>query len=119
MIVLDHLILLSATGAPEAHAIVHLGLTEGRSNTHPGQGTANRRFFFQNAFLELVWVTDEIEARGETVRRTQLWERWAGRLTGACKPAVFYLGFAGMRERDARCRSSPQARTRARHGSND
>lgn len=84
MIVLDHLMLFCAKGAPEADALVHLGITEGPPNTHPGQGTANRRFFFQNAYLELVWVNDDIEARGEAVRRTQLWERWANRLTGAC-----------------------------------
>jgi hypothetical protein len=30
---------------------------------HPGQGTANRRFFFANAFLELLWIADEEEVR--------------------------------------------------------
>jgi hypothetical protein len=84
MFVLDHLLLFCAKGAPEADALVHLGLTEGPSNTHPGQGTANRRFFFHDAYLELLWVDDEIKARSETVRQTQLWERWAGRLTDAC-----------------------------------
>jgi glyoxalase-like protein len=84
MNVLDHLILFCEKDAPEADALVHLGLTEGPSNTHPGQGTANRRFFFQNAYLELLWVDDEIEARSEVVRPTQLWERWAARHTNAC-----------------------------------
>jgi hypothetical protein len=28
---------------------------EDSSNTHPGQGTANRQFFFNNAYLELLW----------------------------------------------------------------
>jgi len=84
MNVLDHLILLCERDAPEADALVDLGLTEGRSNTHPGQGTANRRFFFQNAYLEFLWVHDEIEARSEMARTTQLWERWAGRRVDAC-----------------------------------
>jgi hypothetical protein len=75
-LVLDHLILLCATGAPEAEALVDLALTEGPSSTHPAQGTANRRFFFQNAYPEPVWINDELEARSEMTRRTQLWERW-------------------------------------------
>jgi hypothetical protein len=40
-------------------------MAEGEPNTHPGQGTACRRFFFRNAFLELVWVRDPAEAQGE------------------------------------------------------
>jgi hypothetical protein len=39
-------------------------LTEGTPNIHPGQGTANRRFFFRNAMLELLWVNDEQFVQG-------------------------------------------------------
>ena len=56
-----------------------LGLHEGSPNTHPGQGTANRRFFFANAMLELLWVSNEADAKGLNTRRTLLWERWSGR----------------------------------------
>jgi hypothetical protein len=80
---LDHLFIMTAAGAPEAERLVEFGLVEGAPNTHPGQGTANRRFFFNNAFLELVWVADATEAQSELVRRTGLWERWAGRSGGA------------------------------------
>ena len=48
---------------------------EGPGNTHPGQGTANRRFFFENFMLELVWVSDPAEAQNDRTRRTRLWER--------------------------------------------
>jgi hypothetical protein len=37
-------------------------LSEGTSNVHPGQGTANRRFFFSNTALELLYVRDAREA---------------------------------------------------------
>lgn len=60
-----------------------LGLAEGQPNRHPGQGTANRRFFFHNAFLELLWVEDELEVRSEVIRPMGLWERWQYRHTGA------------------------------------
>jgi hypothetical protein len=81
---LDHAFILCAVGAPEAVALSRLGLKEGSTNAHPGQGTASRRFFFRNAYVELLWVCDEREARSELVQRTRLWERWSLRGQGAC-----------------------------------
>lgn len=79
---LDHVFICSEIGAPEADRLVEFGLTEGTSNRHPGQGTANRRFFFHNAMLELLWVHTPSEAQSEAITRTQLWERWSGRSEG-------------------------------------
>ena len=79
---LDHVFVCCAEGAPEAERLIHLGLTEGAPNTHPGQGTACRRFFFRNAYLELLWVADAAEAQREPARATRLFERWAGRRSG-------------------------------------
>lgn len=76
---LDHVFVWVDVGAPEADLLVSFGLTEGDPNVHPGQGTANRRFFFHNAFLELVWVSDPVEIQGELVQPTQLWSRWSQR----------------------------------------
>jgi hypothetical protein len=75
----DHAFIGCTTGAPEADALLRLGFVEGSPNTHPGQGTANRRFFFENFMLELVWVSDPAEAQSERTRRTRLWERCQGR----------------------------------------
>jgi hypothetical protein len=80
----DHLFICTDIGAPEADRLVSLGLVEGRSNTHPGQGTANRCFFFNNAMLEFLWVCAPEEAKSELIRPTHLWERWANRQNGAC-----------------------------------
>jgi len=66
-------------GAPEAEGLLGAGLVEGSSNTHPGQGTANRRFFFESGFLELLWVHDEREAQSALTAPTKLWDRWAER----------------------------------------
>src|SRR5437660_490407 len=76
---LDHLFVCAAPAAPEAEQIVQFGLHEAPANRHPGQGTANRRFFFANAMIELLWVSDAGEAQSELARRTLLWERWSGR----------------------------------------
>lgn len=80
---LDHIFICTSVGAPEAQQLIDFGIAEGAPNRHPGQGTANRRFFFENAFLELVWVENFEEAQSELVRPTGLWERWSRRNHGA------------------------------------
>jgi hypothetical protein len=76
---LDHIIIFCNVGAPEAGALTDQGLHEGPGNSHPGQGTANRRFFFPNAYLELLWIENRAEARSAQVRDTRLLERWQQR----------------------------------------
>jgi hypothetical protein len=80
---LDHIFVWASPGGEEARALVEFGLSEGTPNTHPGQGTACRRFFFRNCYLELLWVTDPAEAQSATIRPAYLWERWNARGT-AC-----------------------------------
>jgi Glyoxalase-like domain len=81
---LDHIFVWASPGGEEeARALAQFGLSEGTPNTHPGQGTACRRFFFRNAYLELLWVTDSAEAQSATIRPTHLWESWNARGT-AC-----------------------------------
>lgn len=72
---LDHAFIGCAAGAPEADALLHLGFVEGSGNTHPGQGTANRRFFFDNFMLELLWVSNLAEAQSEQTRGVRLSDR--------------------------------------------
>src|SRR6266849_4956566 len=85
---LDHVF---ACCSPDVAAVLTaFGLTEGAGNVHPGQGTACRRFFFHNAYLELLWVSDPSEARSKTTRPTFLWERWTGRNDCTCP---FGIGF--------------------------
>lgn len=79
----DHAFIACAAGAPEGDALLRAGFVEGSANTHPGQGTANRRFYFENFMLELIWVADPAEAQSAQTRRTRLWERWSQRLSGA------------------------------------
>lgn len=93
----DHVFVSASVGAPEAQRLIDLGLLEGSRNRHPGQGTANRRFFFANAMLELIWVEDAAEAQSEAepARRLHLWERWAGRAGAACPFGVCLRPTAG------------------------
>ncbi len=82
MLELDHIFVFTAIDAPEAEALIELGLAEGSGNVHPGQGTANRRFFFADNFLELLWVHDEQEAQSPIIASTLLWERSRWRQSG-------------------------------------
>ena len=83
-IALDHIFICCEPGGPEAQELLALGLTEGSPNTHPGQGTANRRFFFQGGFIELLWVSHPLEAQSSLTAPTRLWDRWTGRAGSAC-----------------------------------
>ncbi len=79
---IDHLFVLASIGAPEADRLLDAGFVEGSPNTHHGQGTANRRFFFAEAMLEFLWVTDPADAQAPPARDLHLWQRWTGRESG-------------------------------------
>lgn len=72
---LDHFFILTEPGAPQADLLSAAGLREGEPNRHPGQGTANRRFFFANSMLELLYVCDEVEATRGSGKRLRIAER--------------------------------------------
>jgi hypothetical protein len=61
-----------------------LGLTETYRRTHPGQGTANICYCFENAFLELLVLTDPSEAGSPAIARTGLLQRSSWRDLGTC-----------------------------------
>ncbi len=61
-LILDHVFVLTQPGALAASRLIDLGLKEGPFNVHPGQGTANRRFFFQGFTIELLYISDADEA---------------------------------------------------------
>jgi hypothetical protein len=83
---IDHIFIRVSPGGPEAELLRAFGLSEGSGNTHPGQGTANRRFFFANAFLELLWIADAEEIANERTRPTMLRERLSTDGDGAASP---------------------------------
>ena len=49
---LDHVFVMSSVGAPDGARLLRAGLPEAPPNTHPGQGTACRRFVLDNAYIE-------------------------------------------------------------------
>lgn len=72
---LDHVFILVEPGAKVADRLIEHGFYEGPRNTHPGQGTANRRFYFANGMVEFIWVHDADEARNGPGRNLHFAER--------------------------------------------
>jgi Glyoxalase-like domain len=81
---LDHIFVCVQPNAPEGIALSNFGLKEGRRRVHKGQGTENSCFFFQNAYLELLWLRDINEIQSSVVQPTGLWQRCCWRETAAC-----------------------------------
>ena len=79
----DHIIIFSDNQGREADELISFGLMEGSSRIHPGQGTRNRKFYFKNFFLEIVWVSNESEITNERTSQTRLWERCNYKATGS------------------------------------
>ncbi|MEL7530882.1 MAG: VOC family protein [Bacteroidota bacterium] len=73
---IDHIFVFSDQEGREADQLVAAGFVEGSSRVHPAQGTRNRKFYFDNFFLELLWVYNEAEIkRSAAAAVQQLWQR--------------------------------------------
>ena len=81
---LDHIFIFCKPNASEADQLLHAGFMEAESNTHPGQGTQNRRFYFNNLMLEFLWVYNEKEVRSNLTSPTRLWERANSKQNAYC-----------------------------------
>ncbi|NEP46828.1 MAG: VOC family protein, partial [Okeania sp. SIO2H7] len=82
---LDHFFVWVQPKAPEAKILFdELGLHRSGYGEHTGQATASEFFFFENAYLELLWIDDEEKVKEDSYRTTMRWcdrSRW--RETGA------------------------------------
>jgi hypothetical protein len=72
---IDHIFIFTNDNGKIADELVQFGLTEGSSRVHVGQGTTNRKFYFDNFFLEILWVHNEEELKSEITKPTGLWQR--------------------------------------------
>lgn len=72
---LDHVFVAASRDAPEMELVRDAGFIEGPAHDHPGQGTASRGVFFENAYIELIWLSDVTLAAAPPVARTGLAHR--------------------------------------------
>jgi Glyoxalase-like domain len=71
----DHIFIFTNDQGKVADQLVAFGLKEGSNRVHVGQGTTNRKFYFENFFLEILWVHDETEINSELLKLIGLWQR--------------------------------------------
>lgn len=84
MLLIDHVFVFVESEGAEIASLQRQGMTENFRRAHPGQGTANACFCFDNAYLELLWVESAAEISAPALARTGLAERAAWRRNGAC-----------------------------------
>jgi glyoxalase-like protein len=80
---LDHVFICAPAERSALQGLMDFGLV-GIEAIHPGQGTANACFLFENAYLEILWRHDDRELSSAAVRPTGLRERLRWQETGAC-----------------------------------
>jgi hypothetical protein len=73
--IIDHIFIFTNDNGKVANDLVDFGLTEGSNRIHVGQGTANRKFYFDNFFLEILWVHNENEIISDKTKPMGLWQR--------------------------------------------
>jgi len=80
---LDHVFVFIEPDGPELAYLRSLGLIETYRRRHPGQGTENICFCFENIFLECLWIGSVAEATSDLIVRTGLYDRsqWRTRET--------------------------------------
>lgn len=72
---IDHVFVFATEGDDLVERLHSLGLVETYRRAHPGQGTRNICYAFDNAYLEVLFLTSVDEAQSPAIRRTGLLER--------------------------------------------
>jgi len=79
----NHIFIFTDNYDKAAQELIDFGFIEGSSRVHPGQGTQNRKFNFDNFFLEILWVHDENEINSVLTKPTKLEQRSKWKLNGS------------------------------------
>ena len=87
---LDHVFVCAPLANADSAVLENAGLCCGMNRIHSGQGTANANFYFDNAYLELLWLRDESEVRSGVVAPLVLRERLKWHDTEACPFGVAF-----------------------------
>ncbi len=72
---IDHIFIFTDDNGKAGDELISFGLTQGASHVHQGQGTTNHVFRFENFYLEILWVHNQVEIVSETTKPTGLWQR--------------------------------------------
>ena len=87
MTAIDHVFVFPSDLERLRHRLEGVGLEPSFERDHPGQGTANVCYCFDNLYLELLWVKDAAARLNPHVARTALIERGTGAMS-ACPVGI-------------------------------
>jgi hypothetical protein len=74
-VTIDHIFIFTDDNGKVADELVDFGLAEGSNRIHVGQGTTNRKFYFDNFFLEILWVHNVNEIASDKTKPMGLFQR--------------------------------------------
>jgi hypothetical protein len=95
---IDHIFITSRSQGKEADQLIEFGFLEGSNRVHTGQGTRNRKFYFENFYLEIVWENNLQELESELIQKSGLTDRVRFWDSGFSR---FGLGLENREESDA------------------
>ncbi|WP_224997185.1 VOC family protein [Cesiribacter sp. SM1] len=95
---IGHIFIFSDSDGAEADELLSFGLQEGSNRVHPGQGTRNRKFYFENFYLEILWVNNVNDITNPLTAPTKLWER-ANHLQNGSSPFGLCLEYSADTDR--------------------
>lgn len=78
---IDHLLICIDAPEKTTQILTDFGLIEGEPNSHFGQGTSNRRFYFNNIYLELLYLDDPKAAQSPLTEPTKIYHRFFPKTT--------------------------------------
>jgi len=71
----NHIFIFCNNHDEVASELIEFGFKEGSSRIHPNQGTQNRKFYFNDFFIEILWIHNIDEATSTLTSPTKLYER--------------------------------------------
>lgn len=93
---IDHFFVFVEADGDATGQLAQAGLQRNYGRAHPGQGTANACYCFDNAYLELLWVEASAELEAPALARTGLAERARWRRNGSCPFGIALRGGGTM-----------------------
>lgn len=78
----NHIFIFCDNHDEVANELIEFGLKEGSNRIHPNQGTQNRKFYFNDFYVEILWVHSIGEVTSKLTSPTQLYERSKYKING-------------------------------------
>ncbi len=89
----NHIFIFCDNHEEASKELISFGFKEGSSRVHPNQGTQNRKFHFNDFFIEILWVHSLDEIQNHTTCESKLYER-AKHKTNACSSFGLCLNYS-------------------------